>query len=206
MRELEFVPQWYPRMQRRRSWLKVQCGLTLVVMVILGAWMIEARANIAGKRDLLGQTETKLSQSSEELNLLAEQVALKEQLQQQKLIMERVGRHVDSSRMLSFLEQSLTAQMSIVQLKMDTVESIRKQGGLETDGRGGTSLDRQLQVTVTGVAPTDLDISEFLERLSKVRFCDNVQLVEASDLSRDGHRMRKFEVTFRTNLGEGELQ
>jgi len=205
MREMDFVPSWYPLMRRRKRWLKLQITATLVSVVALSGWMLESRASVKAKRELRGLLDMKLTQSSEELHLLSEQVELKAQLQKQKQIMDRVGRHVESSRMLALFEKTLTPEMSVTELKMDTMESVRK-GSNDTDSRTAATIERRLLVNVSGVAPTDLDISEFLERLSKVRFCENVQLLEASDITQDSHRMRKFAVTFALHLGDGGVQ
>lgn len=203
MHELEFVPSWYPRMRRRQQLLKLQATFTVAAVILLGAWILNARTGISAQRSVRAALDNRLSQSSEELALLEEQVDLKAQLQKQKEIMDRLGRHVEASRMLSLLQQSLTKQVAVLDLKISTIESVQQRVSKDPNVRDDSSLERRQQVNVVGVAPSDLDISEFLEKLAKVRFCENVQLLEASDMSRDGHLLRKFEVVFSINLSQG---
>jgi len=60
--------------------------------------------------------------------------------------------------------------------------------------------NRQLNVRLNGVAPTDVDLANFMMRLSGVRFFENVSMSFAKDRSEGGHLMREFEITFSLNL------
>lgn len=202
MRELEFLPTWYPRLRRRQQFLKLQGAITVALVVLLGGWMINARAGVSKQTQARAALDNELSKSSAELALLNEQVDLKGQLQKQKEIMDRVGKHVESSRLISLLSDSLTKQMAVLELKFSTIESAPRVNRDPTI-REEAPPERRLQVSVVGVAPSDLDISEFLDRLSKVRFCESVQLLEANDMAKDGHLLRRFEVVFSVNLTRG---
>lgn len=201
MRELEFVPSWYPRTRRAARLVKIQALCTLLVATCLGSWLVAANRSLQQHRTLREQLDSRIEHSSEELTLLNEQMALKQQLQRQKEVMDRVGRHIESSRMLSMLEQMMTSQMALLSLSINTMEQVVKIDSAAKALRAGEPpIERLLQVKIVGVAPSDMDISEFLEKLSGVRFFEEVRLVEAINHAMGGHDTRKFEITFTLNL------
>ena len=46
MREVEFLPAWYPQVRRRRRLVVLQAWMTLAVLIGLGAWMTLAGRNV----------------------------------------------------------------------------------------------------------------------------------------------------------------
>jgi hypothetical protein len=61
-------------------------------------------------------------------------------------------------------------------------------------------VDRRMNVRLRGVAPTDVDLAEFLKRLNEVPYFENVAGFNAKDRSENGHMMREYEITFAINL------
>jgi hypothetical protein len=57
-----------------------------------------------------------------------------------------------------------------------------------------------MKVKMIGVAPTDVDVMNFLTRLGDVPFFEQVYMTYAKDRPENGHVMREFEVTFCLNL------
>jgi hypothetical protein len=55
-------------------------------------------------------------------------------------------------------------------------------------------------VTIRGVAPTHVDVANFVVQLSNVPYFEQVSLGYGRDNMLNGHLMREFEVTFFVNL------
>ena len=53
---------------------------------------------------------------------------------------------------------------------------------------------------LVGVAPSDVDLANFLTGLTGVPFFDNVAMTYSKDKAQEGHLLREFEVTFSLNL------
>jgi hypothetical protein len=60
--------------------------------------------------------------------------------------------------------------------------------------------DRKLKVKLVGIAPSDVEVANFLAGLTGRSFLDQVAMTYARDRVSDGRVMREFEVTFVINL------
>jgi hypothetical protein len=99
--------------------------------------------------------------------------------------------------MINTLEHVMPQEMSLCELSFDTEEQIRKVDGIAAkDG----SKNRILRVKLLAVAPSDVDLANFLAGLTNVPFFQDVAMTFAHDKSDGGHIMREFEVTFAMSL------
>ena len=201
MRELEFLPSWYPQARRRQRWLRLQACTTLLLVLGLGLWLGLANRNISHAQAGLTAVDAQLAQSQLELEQLQVQLKLKHQLEFQRQIVSRLGLQVEMSRMMNTLEQVMPKEMSLCELSFDTEESIKRADG---NPAGATSKDaaknRMLRVRMLAVAPSDVDLANFLAGLTNVPFFQDVAMTTSHDKSEGGHIMREFEVTFSINL------
>jgi hypothetical protein len=62
--------------------------------------------------------------------------------------------------------------------------------------------DRRLNVRVTGVAPTDVEVADFLTKLTGKPFFEDVRMTGSKPRMESGHMMREFEVYFSMNLND----
>ena len=60
--------------------------------------------------------------------------------------------------------------------------------------------DRKLRFKLHGVCPTDVDLGEFLAKLTGKPFFKNVELMYSHERQDRGHVMREFEVAFTMDL------
>jgi hypothetical protein len=203
VRELEFLPSWYPQARRRQRWLRLQAGTTLLLICGLCLWMGLARRNINSANAALATVDAQLAQSQLELEQLQVQLKLKSQLEFQRQIVSRLGLQVEMSRMINTLEQIMPKEMSLTELSFDTEEAIKRADGAPATG-ANTSKDqpksRTLRVRMLAVAPSDVDLANFLAGLTNVPFFQEVAMTFAHDKSDGGHIMREFEVTFSMSL------
>jgi len=201
VRELEFLPSWYPQARRRQRWLRLQACTTLLLVLGLGLWLGLANRNISHAQAGLTAVDAQLAQSQLELEQLQVQLKLKHQLEFQRQIVSRLGLQVEMSRMMNTLEQVMPKEMSLCELSFDTEESIKRADGSPA---GATSKDqaknRMLRVRMLAVAPSDVDLANFLAGLTNVPFFQDVAMTTSHDKSEGGHIMREFEVTFSMSL------
>lgn len=202
MREIEFLPSWYPRLAQRKRYLRLQAFACLLVVMGLGLWLILAQYNVRVARGTLNMVDQQLQQSRSDLKTLDEQLALRNQLGVQQQIMARLGLPVEVSRMISQLDVIMPREMSLLDLNVETEELVRQAQGNESKNNGDRPIDRRLRIKLLAVAPTDLDLANFLAGLNNVPFFEQASMTFSRDKIDSGHLMREFEVTFCMNLSQ----
>jgi len=202
MLEMEFLPNWYPQLHRRKRMVMLQLWATLLVGVCLGLWIVLAKGNVAARvadHQLISQ---QLSESRMRLTALNEQLRQKQALEAEQRIVAKVGMHVETTRLLAKLDQIMPKEMTLVDSTFDTVEVVQPR---ETANENKSpEVVRKMLVKLSGVTPSDADWAGVLAKLSSVPFFQDVRLVGAKDKVDSGHLMREFEVSFTVELGNGE--
>ena len=212
MRELEFLPDWYPQARRRARLLRMECWVALLLLAGLGTWLALAQRNVRQAEASAATVATQLAQSELELMHLRQQLELKAQLEVQKQIVARLGLPVETSRLLRTLDALMAKEMSLQELSLDTEERVRQvaQGAAApaapAPGAGDPPLERRLRVKLLAVAPSDVDLANFLVGLTNTPFFEQVSMTFSRDRSEGGHLMRQFEVTFSMDLNHPMVQ
>jgi len=209
MRELEFLPEWYPVMRRRRALAVTQSWATAVLLAGACLWGISGHQRVMAYQAESERIGAEFKQVRADLKLLDEQLRMKQQLEQQDEILRRVGLQVDFTRLLAEIDQLMSKQMFLVQISAETQETIRKPDakatlavveGTESASKKVERPDRLLKVRLVGVAATDVDIANFLAGLTSRAYLDRVAMTYARDRVSQGRVMREFETTFVIDL------
>jgi hypothetical protein len=210
MHEVEFIPEWYPRLLRRRRIIIVQGWLTLLLVVALAMWLLLAQRNARAAEAAVTVLDIELAATDDALQKLNDLRELQRQWRQQDEIISRLGLHVETTRMLTMLSNIMPPEMAIQSLTMQVEERERPMTSLararDVQNRR-PSTERWMNVRMVGVVPTDIELANLLGRLDVVPFFDRVALTYSRDRVDRGHLMREFEVAFSVNLGpEGGTQ
>ena len=80
MRELEFLPDWYPRLRRQRRRVVLQAWVALLVVAGLALWLTLARRNAGRAEAALNAFEVQVLQTEKERRQLEDQLRTKAQL------------------------------------------------------------------------------------------------------------------------------
>jgi len=203
MREVEFLPDWYPKVRKRKRMVALQAWVTLTLMCGLGLWMLLVQRNVHARDLELDGLRKDLTQSETELARLEELLQLQRQLGQQDQIFNKIGRPVETTKLITTLEQMMPTDMALLDLSLEGEE---QRGGGGSSAWGGGLAGRaarekeqetpKLRFRLRGVAPTDTDLGEFLHKLTGRPFFKNVELLYSHERQDRGHIMREFEVTF----------
>lgn len=206
MREVEFLPEWYPKVRQRRRMVALQAWITLILLCGLGLWTLLVQQNVRAREIELASLGSDLDQSETELQRLEDLLQLQRQLGQQDAIFMKIGRPVEATRVITTLEQMMPNDMALLDLWLDTEEapkaSTERTGGLAARAarEQKDQADAKLRFRMHGVAPTDVDLAEFLAKLTARPFFKNVELLYSHERQDRGHLMREFEVTFTMDL------
>jgi Tfp pilus assembly protein PilN len=202
MRELEFLPQWYPQTRRRKRLVLLQGWLTAVLIGGMGAFLVMAERNIVQAERSLAVLKGQLKQTNSQLAEMDKLDAIRRQLRRQAQITSRLGLYVETATVIHELDRLMPPQMSLTGLQVENEE--KSEHSAIAAARGGEpQLDRRLRVRMQAVCPTAVDMASFLTQLSAIPFFEQVNLNKAGENSDKGHTMHEFEVTLVLNLNAG---
>ncbi len=207
MREVEFLPAWYPQIRKRKRLVVLQAWMTIVLIIGLGLYMFLAQRNLRIAQGSLRLLDGEISQSNEELRKLDDLLTLQKQWRQQDLIFSKLGMHIDATRLLTALDGSMPTEMTLLDMNIQTEEQTRVVSSLAGAGSRKNReqmIDRRMRVELLGVVPTDVDLANFLARMAGVPYLEQVTLLYARDRTDRGHLMREFKMTFALNLNPPE--
>ena len=212
MRELEFLPDWYPKVRKRKRQVALQAWVTIILMCGLGLWMLLVQRNVHAREIEVESLRKDLDQSETELARLEDLLQLQRQLGQQDQIFLKIGRPVETTKLITTLEQMMPTDMALLDLTVETEEPNRSGGGgssYSNSSSGGLAARAarekeletpKLRFRMHGVAPTDTDLGEFLHKLTGKSFFKDVELLYSHERQDRGHVMREFELTFMMEL------
>jgi Tfp pilus assembly protein PilN len=203
VREVEFLPAWYPQIRRRRRFVVLQAWMTVLIVAAMGTWTLMAGRNIRSSEARLARVETELTASRSELKTLEELMTLSKKLGDQAQVLSKVGSHAEAARLLATLDEVMPKSTALLELSLLTEEKqpVTLAGARAAQERDST-VERRLNVKVTGVAPTDVEVADFLTRLTGKPFFEDVRMTGSKPRLDNGRIMREFEVYFSMNLND----
>lgn len=203
MRELEFLPAWYPQLRRRRHLLAMEFWIVCMLLAGCALWGFLASRNRRAAEHALELLRGQLRQTNSQLQQMERLEVLRRQWRQQAETLNRLGLHIDSSRLIGKLESLMPGNVSLLELNLEVEESPLAMSNLAKASLKDPSrppMDRRLKVRLTGVAPTDAELATLLTELNQVPYFEQVVPNYARDQRESGHILRKFEIVFSVNL------
>ena len=197
MHDVEFLPAWYPALQRRKYAMIAQASLSAVILLVLTTVVIGREWDIHRQRQVVAHYDEQIRQANQQLSTLYKVLAVQDHLRQQERVIGQLGIDLDASRLLGALESAMPPKMALTGLSVETQEQSILPVNQVT---GASALDRWLIVRLQGVAPTDVEVAMLLDKLSRLKFLDSVAMTYIRDRTEAGHAMRDFELRFRVNL------
>lgn len=200
MRELEFLPGWYPMLRRKRRILMLETWCGVMIAAVLGLWVIFSARDVSARQTLLGTRQGELRQTDSDLQKLNELESLKRQMSDQAKLVAHLGPHVPIGRLIDDLEKKMPKEMALLDISLEFQQQTKQQSGRPAPG-AEPLVDRQVNVQLHGVAPSDVVLGNFMIRLATIpRFLGSS--LSTADLHQDGRLMREFRITFSLNLND----
>ena len=203
MHELEFLPAWYPQVRRGRRVVMLLAWMTILLLGAFGSWATVTQRAIHSDQARLADLDRELSRSRGEVKELEELMRLNKKLGEQAQVLSKVGSHAEAARLLATLDEVMPKNTSLLELSLLTEEQQPVTlAGVRAAQEKDRSVDRRLNVKVTGVAPTDVEVADFLTKLTGKAFFEDVRMTGSKPRIENGHIMREFEVNFTMNLND----
>lgn len=206
MRELEFLPGWYPQTRRRRRMVMLLGWMAVVLIVGLGLWITLIERNVRAANAAVIALDHELENSRTELDELERLLQLNKSLHKQEQVLQQVGMHVEGARLLATLAEAMSDSTVLLELDYTTMEQPRAvQPALALQNgkpAGPVQVDRWMEVKLVCVAPSDVELADFYANLQSKAFFRSVRVTYTRDRPEQGHLMRQFEVLFSMDLNE----
>ena len=200
MRELEFLPDWYPQTRRRRRLVVLQGWLILVLAAGMAAHLVLADRNIRVAEKSLAALQGQLDQTNAQLAEIDKLDNMRRQGRQQEQLISRLGFYVEACKTLDTIDALMPKQMALTSCQLDNEEKTDPGVSAIQAAKADQLIDRRLRVRIQGVCPTDVDLANFMTQLSAVPFFDAVNNTYAREKAENNRVMREFELTFSVNL------
>jgi hypothetical protein len=202
MSDVEFLPDWYWRLRHKRRLVALQAWLLAIVVVGLALWTILAARNAQARETIMGTRNRQLMQSGLELEKLAQLQSLKARMSKQAELVEHVGLQVPVGLLFDELQIVMPSDMALLDIAFD-FEPAGMASAINVAAGSAPAINRQLNVKIHGVAPSDVEVGNLMIRLATIpHFGDSS--ITSQDLHRDGRLMREFTVSFTLDLNDAD--
>jgi Tfp pilus assembly protein PilN len=202
MREMEFLPDWYRNVCRRRAWVIAQAWGTagLVVVLLIWACIAQFQAMRAQNEQKYVAAEVAKSQKDvDELRLLQLEKAT---WSDRGEVIEKVGLSVESTRLLQTIADSAPSTITLTGFNLQTDErvDVPRSGAAARAMKDKTpTMDRKLKVRLTGFAPSDDAVWDLMTKLNQYPFFEDVQ-PKTTESDYEGRVVKEFEINFTIDL------
>ena len=213
MVDVNFVPDDYTQSNDSHRTNFIYLVLFAVLMTALGGSFAYVKV---GQRDRLADEERvskKLAEEQEAIKQLEDLQARRKEMMKTALTTAELIEPVPRSILLASLTNNLPTGVSLLDLKL-----VQKQGK-QTAPAAPTSQYRATQaqkgsapeakeaaapvnpekllethIDIGGIAPSDLEVSKYMERMTNSTILDNVELVESKEYKVEGNTLRQFKL------------
>ena len=198
---IDFLPERMKARRARNRRILRQVNLLVLAAATFAAWLYFSDrrvARAAAEMDLLKDRSANVQ------NLLSQRDALEKQ-QGTLLIKERIGTRLGSRAgvldVLSELQRLLPPGVSLTTMNLDavqvtsTAELVRDHSALAPGAAPRESVVTRLQLVLTGIAPSDVDVATFIGQIAASPLFEDVNMGYIRNQVVQGRRAREFQVS-----------
>lgn len=210
MANINFVPEDYVQNNVSRKTNIIFLLLFAVVMIALfisfTTIKIRQRACVIKEK----MVNTKMSEIKDAIQRFEELQAKRGEMMRTALTTSQLIEPVPRSVLLASLTNNLPQGVSLIKLAVIQKENRQntqaastskykaKQAQKAEADKTAASVEKLLEtnIDIEGIAPSDLQVAEYIERLSKSSLLNNVSLVESKEHEvKEGTKLRRFKLT-----------
>lgn len=196
MKRIDFLPERIKRQRRRRRVLQKQGAAGVVVVALLAGlgYMNQGRVSQARGELVMRQRDQQAMQMR--LAMIPDLLAQQAEGRIKQRISEELGSRVDVRAVMVELGRLLPPSAALLSLDLSTVETQSRQGATFAGGLQAPTEPR-VKLIITGVAPTDVDVANFIGQLSASPLFEDVNMGYARTIQVDDQQRnaRSFQVT-----------
>jgi hypothetical protein len=209
MVNINFVPDDYIQNNESRRTNLIYLVLLLAVMTALGGSFITIKIRQRACRVKENLVNQRMAQTKETMNKLDELQIKRREMMKTALTTAELLEPVPRSIMLASLTNNLPTGVSLVDLNLiqkepkqidQAIAATSKFQATQSELKAVQkrfSIEKLLEthVSIEGVATSDLQVAEYIKRLSISNLLDNVALVESKEYKVEDNIFRRFKLT-----------
>lgn len=197
MKPVEFLPERIREQRQRRRRLIRQGYLLAVCLLALVALTYIRQARLTYARAEMGGLEERARNLQRQVEMIAPLEQQMADLLIKKRIEDELGSRIDCSVLLAELCRITPPNMSLVSLELKQVDV---PDGAEPTAGGraaapGRNTVRRVHLVLTGLAPTDVDLANFIGQLSASCLLEDVNMGYARTATFRERTAREFQAS-----------
>ena len=207
--ELSFLPDDYLERKARRRANAMCAGLSVVVMGAIASafWLTErTMREVEGRAAAVDRTYTEAAKSIEQVKRMKEQ---HEKVVHHAELVSSLVERVPRSNLLAEFTNALPEGTSLLDLSLESrvravpppppsaagpaAAAVPTPGG-RASRQATPSLQYDVYLKLTGIADTDVQVAEFMTKLTLCELLTDVNLVISDVLKQDDRTLRRFQI------------
>jgi Tfp pilus assembly protein PilN len=212
MLNVNFVPEDYVQNGESQRTNRMYIVLLSVVLAALGGLFvtIKIRQHVLCRE--VERIDAEMAREAEDLRKLSELQAKQKEMMKTALTTTQLLEPVPKSVLLASLTNSLPAGVSLLRLFMVQKE-VKRTSSLPAQTNkyqaaqanppkadlvqqaGSLGEQPEVNIDISGIAPSDLQVADYIERLSSSSLLQNVALVESKEHKIEDTTFRQFKLT-----------
>ena len=207
-----FLPEDYVEKKTQRRTNVISLALFLVVMVsIIGAFLVTDRQGVERRR-LQQQVNTEFEEAARRLEQLEDLQRRKDQMLRKARVTAMLIERVPRSLLFAELINQMPSTLSLLEFEINTkVKRVKRKAMTALDKakqaqKGNKQKEEDeippsvVSLRLVGVAPTDVQVAQFMTSLSRSYMFTDVNLAYSEEANLvDDHLMRKFSIDLKLN-------
>ncbi len=207
MLNINFVPDDYVQSSESQRMNLMYLILLAVVMTALGGMFvtIKIRQHVLGRE--VARIDAEMAKEEEDLKKLNELQAKQKEMMRTAITTAQLLEPVPKSVLLASLTNNLPAGVSLLRLYMvqkETKPAVAAPAAMNkyqaASAIGGPKADSaekpsETHIDISGIAPSDLQVADYIERLSNSSLLQNVALVESKEHKIEDTTFRQFKLS-----------
>jgi Tfp pilus assembly protein PilN len=212
MLNINFVPDDYVQSNesRRTNWMCII--LFAIVMAGLGGSFMTIKIRQRACSDKEKLVNARMTQIQEAIKQFEELQTKRKAMMKAALTTAELLEPVPRSVLLASFTNNLPPGVSLLKLTLiqkEPVQSSQSAGGGQTNKYQAAQAEKaaasqpklsrekslQTRIDISGMAPSDLQVAAYIERLSSSSLLDNVELVESKEYKVEDTTFRQFKLT-----------
>ncbi len=212
MADMSFLPEDYLERRNQRRTNIFTLSLFVVVMSgVIGAFLVTDKQRIEVRAQKL-QIDADFAEAAKRLEQLDELQERKKQMMRKAKVTAVLLERVPRSLLLAELINNMPTTLSLTEMELETralknnrshASTAMDRARAKTAAADAPNLPQiqatQVDIELTGVAPTDVQVAQFMTALGQAELFTDVNLVYSEEMTLNDRAMRKFNIEMKLN-------
>ncbi|MFP4106720.1 MAG: PilN domain-containing protein [Phycisphaerae bacterium] len=205
MNKVDFLPEHIKEARRQRMRMMVNANVLIVLAAVLAGIGFLREDSVKEAQAGLEHVEQRRGQVTQQLELRKELERQQGDLRVKKRIDDELGSRASALVIMGELDRLLPKSMALKDLRIEATD-VRvpvKKAGLQTNGpvvaggsaQASTRVVKRVRLVITGLAPNDVDVANFIGQLSACPLFEDVNMGYSKTIEFRQRQAREFQAS-----------